>query len=169
MEIIWVTAWHLSYHNIYIYIFFSTLYKKNIKPHKKEEKIEFNKLSNSLNIKLIGFKKNIQYMIDYIYKGKNLKTKPIDLSNKSKCIAYGNELWYGLLHSFSYMDLGKMKVISFVVEKVNTTFRNQIKKMINALMLLGMSLLIGFLKFLRENKKVHSVDDVLEEELVKYL
>ena len=32
-----------------------------------------------------------------------------------------------------------------------------------------MSLLIGFLKFLRENNKAHSDDDVLEEELVKYL
>ena len=43
----------------------------------KERKSKFHKLSNSLNIKLIkGDKKDIQYMLDYINKGKNLKTKP---------------------------------------------------------------------------------------------
>ena len=53
----------------------------------KERKSKFNKLSNSLNIKIIkGDQKSIQYMVDYI------KTKPIDLSNKNKCMAYCSEL-----------------------------------------------------------------------------
>ena len=44
----------------------------------KHRKTKFNKLSNSLNIKLIkANKKNIQYMVDYINQGKSLKTKPI--------------------------------------------------------------------------------------------
>ena len=52
----------------------------------KERKSKFNKLSNSLNIKLIkGDQKSIQYMVDYI------KT-PIDLSNKNKCMDYCSEL-----------------------------------------------------------------------------
>ena len=41
--------------------------------------------------------------------------------------------------------------------------------MINALRLLEMSLFIGFLKILRENNKIHSNDDVLEEEFLKYI
>ena len=41
--------------------------------------------------------------------------------------------------------------------------------MVNPLRLLEMSLLIGFLNFLRENNKVHSDDAVLKEELVKYV
>ena len=87
----------------------------------KEGKIKFSKLSNSLIIKLIkGYKKNIEYMIDYINKGKNLKIKPIHLSNKSKCMAYCSELPYGLLSYFSYMDLEKMEVVSSVVKKMNT-------------------------------------------------
>ena len=89
----------------------------------KEGKTKFNKLSNSLNIKLIkGYKKNIQYMIDYINTGKNLKIKPIDLSNKNKCMAYCSELPYGLLSYFNYVDLEKVKVVSSVVKKVNTNF-----------------------------------------------
>ena len=41
----------------------------------KERKSKLNKLSNSLNIKLIkGDKRNIQYMVDYINKCKKLKT-----------------------------------------------------------------------------------------------
>ena len=84
----------------------------------EEGKIKFNNLSNSLNIKVIKrYKKNIQYMIDYINKGKFLKIKPIDLSNKSKCMAYCSELLYGLLSYSSYADLEKMKVVSSVVKK----------------------------------------------------
>ena len=41
----------------------------------KERRSKFNKVSNSLNIKLIkGDKKDIQYMVDYVNQGKNLKT-----------------------------------------------------------------------------------------------
>ena len=41
--------------------------------------------------------------------------------------------------------------------------------MVSALRLLKISLFIGFLKILKANNKVHSDDDVLEEEMVKYV
>ena len=41
--------------------------------------------------------------------------------------------------------------------------------MVNALRLLEMLLFIGFLKILREKNKMYSNDDVLEEELLKYI
>ena len=75
----------------------------------KEIKNNFSKLSNSLNIKLIkGDKKNIQYMVDYINKGENLIKRPIDLSNKNKCMAYCSDLPFGILSYSSYTDLQKM-------------------------------------------------------------
>ena len=64
----------------------------------KCKKSKFNKLSNSLNIKLTkGNKKYIQYMVDYINKGENIIKIPINLSNKNKCMAYCSELPYGIL------------------------------------------------------------------------
>ena len=59
-------------------------------------------------------------MVDYINKAKNLKTKPIDLSNKNKCVAYCGELPHGVLPYSSYIDLEKMKILSSVVKKTNT-------------------------------------------------
>ena len=56
-------------------------------------------------------------MVDYINNSKSLKTKPINLSNKSKCIACCSELLFGILYYSSYIDLEKMKVISYVVKK----------------------------------------------------
>ena len=41
--------------------------------------------------------------------------------------------------------------------------------MVNALKLLKMPLFIGFLKILREKNKIYFYDDVLEEELLKYI
>ena len=41
--------------------------------------------------------------------------------------------------------------------------------MVNALKLLRMPLFIGCLKILRESNKTHSDDDVLGEELLKYI
>ena len=74
----------------------------------KGRKNKFNKLSNSLYIKLIKEdKKNIQYMVDYLNKGKKLKIKPIDLSNKNKCMAYCCESPFGILSYSSYIDLKK--------------------------------------------------------------
>ena len=58
----------------------------------KEGKSKFKELFKSLNIKQIkGYKKYIQYLLDSINKDKNLKIKPIGLSNKNKCIAYCSE------------------------------------------------------------------------------
>ena len=56
-------------------------------------------------------------MADYINKGKNLKTKPIDLSNKSKCMAYCIELPFVILSYCRYIDLGKMKIVSSKIDK----------------------------------------------------
>ena len=41
--------------------------------------------------------------------------------------------------------------------------------MVNALKLFKMSLLMGFLKILREKNKTYFDDEVLEEELLKYI
>ena len=41
--------------------------------------------------------------------------------------------------------------------------------MVNALRLLKMPLFIGFLKIFREKNKIYSDNDVLEEELLKYI
>ena len=127
----------------------------------KEEK---SKISDNLNIKLIkGYKKDIQYMVHYINKGKKLKTKPIDLSNK-------NRILNRILSYSNYIDLEKMRVVSSVVEKNECKLLGtKSKKMVNALKLLEMLLFIGFLKILRENSKVHSDDDALELELLKYI
>ena len=43
------------------------------------------------------------------------------------------------------------------------------KKIVNALKLLRMPLFTGFFKILRENNKTYFDDDVLEEELLKYI
>ena len=77
----------------------------------KKIKSNSTKLSNSLNVKLIkGDRKNFQYLVDYINKGENLIKRPIDLSNKNKCMAYCSELPFGILSYSSYIDLEKMKM-----------------------------------------------------------
>ena len=84
----------------------------------KRMKSDFSKLSSSLNIKLINEdKKNIQYMVDYINKGENLIKRPIDISNKDKCVAYCSELPFGILSYSSYIDLENMKIVFSVVER----------------------------------------------------
>ena len=61
-------------------------------------------------------------MVDFINKGKNLKIKPIDLRNKNKCTAYCCKLSFGILSYSSYIDFEKLKIVSSVVEKINTSF-----------------------------------------------
>ena len=61
-------------------------------------------------------------MVNYINKGENLKTKPIDLTNKNKCMAYCSKLHFGIRSYFSYIDLEKMKIVSSIIKKVNTNF-----------------------------------------------
>ena len=56
-------------------------------------------------------------MVDCINKGENLIKRPIDLSNKNKCMAYYSELSCGVLSYSSYIDLEKIKIIFSVVEK----------------------------------------------------
>ena len=78
----------------------------------KEIKSNLTKLSNSLNIKLIKIGKKIfNIWVDYINKGENLIKRPIDLSNKNKCMAYCSELPFGILSYSSYIDLENMKIV----------------------------------------------------------
>ena len=80
----------------------------------KEIKINFEKLSNSLNIRLIkGKKKDIletKYMVDYINSGRNRVKKLIDLSIKKEFMVYCSELSFGILSYYSYINLAKMKM-----------------------------------------------------------
>ena len=55
--------------------------------------------------------------MDYINKGEHLLKRPIDLSNKNKCMAYCSELPFGILSYSSYIDLETMKIVFSVVEK----------------------------------------------------
>ena len=57
-----------------------------------------------------------------INKGENLIKRPIDLSNKNKCMACCSELPFGILSYSSYIDLEKTKIVFSVVEKINTSF-----------------------------------------------
>ena len=43
--------------------------------------------------------------------------KPIDSSNKNKCMAYCSELPFGILSYSSYIDLEKMKIVFCKIEK----------------------------------------------------
>ena len=63
-----------------------------------------------------------------------------------------------------------MKIVSSVVEEDEyKLLRTKSKKMVMALRLLKMPLFMGYLRTLRENGKINSDDDVLEEELFKYI
>ena len=95
----------------------------------KERKSKFNKLSDSLNIKLIeGCKKDIQYMVHYINNDKKLKTKLIDLNNKRRCkvnyMIHCGELPYGILSYSSYIDPETIRVVSCCRKKRKQTFKN---------------------------------------------
>ena len=56
-------------------------------------------------------------MVDDVNKGKSFKTKPIDSSNKNKCMAYCGELPFGILSYCRKIDLDKMKIVSCKIEK----------------------------------------------------
>ena len=56
-------------------------------------------------------------MVDYINKGKNLKTKPVGSINKNKCMANCGEVPFGILSYYRYIDLEKKKTVSCKIEK----------------------------------------------------
>ena len=85
-------------------------------------------------------------------------------------MAYCGELPFGILPYCRYIELDKMKIVSCKTEKDEYRLLGTIsKKMVIALRLLKMPLFLGFLKNLREKDKIYSDDDVLEEELIKYI
>ena len=88
-------------------LFLFTIYKKMSNLSIKERNIKFNRLSNDLNIKLIkGTKNSILYMKDRVNNGENLTIKPVDLSLKTKEIAFCSELPFGIL---SFLSMYKLK------------------------------------------------------------
>ena len=77
---------------------------------------------------------------------------------------------FGILSYSSYVDLNTNEVNFSAVEKNEyKLLGTKSVKMVEALKRLKMSLFLGFLKTLRDNNKTHSNDDVLEEELLKYM
>ena len=56
-------------------------------------------------------------MVDYINKSRHFKTKPIDLSNKNKCMTYCGELPFGILSYCKYIDLEKIRIVSSKIKK----------------------------------------------------
>ena len=77
---------------------------------------------------------------------------------------------FGILSYSSYIDLNTNEVNFSAVEKNEyKLLGTKSVKMVEALKRLKMSLFLGFLKTLRDNNKTHSNDDVLEEELLKYM
>ena len=109
-------------------------------------------------------------MVDFINKGKKLKVKPIDLSNKNKCMAYCSKLPFGILSYSSYIDLEKMKIVFCAIkENEYKLLETKSERMAHALRLSKMPLFIEFLKTLGEKNKIYSDDDALEEALLKYI
>ena len=51
-------------------------------------------------------------MVDFINKSKKLRTKPIELSNKNKCMAHCSKLSFGILSYSSYTDFQKIKIMN---------------------------------------------------------
>ena len=90
-------------------------------------------------------------MVDYINKGKNLKTKPVGSINKNKCMANCGEVPFGILSYYRYIDLEKKKTVSCKIEKDEYRLSGtKSKKIVIALTLLKVPLFIGFLKKLKE-------------------
>ena len=138
-------------------------------PTRKERKMKFNKLSNNLNIKFIqGTGNSILYMKDYINNKKKINRNLIDLGLENKQIAFCAELPFGLLSFFSYVDIEAMNVISVYVEMNEyKLLGTKLKKIVNALKLLGMPHFLGFFKQLKDEGKIKSDD--IDNELSKYM
>ena len=97
--------------------------EKEIEKLKIEGK--FNELVNHLSIKLIkGSKKTIFSIAESINNRKNLKMEPIESRLKDKCIAYYDELPFGILSS-CYINIETMNIISSDIEinEFSTFFR----------------------------------------------
>ena len=68
---------------------------------------------NNLSIKLMkGHKKYILNVAEYINNGKNLKTKPVVLVLKDKCIALCSEFSFGIISFSNYVHIDTMNIIS---------------------------------------------------------
>ena len=61
--------------------------------------------------------KDTQYVVDYIDKGQRFRTESIYLSKKNRCMAYCNELPYGILSYSNYINPEEMIVVSYAIEK----------------------------------------------------
>ena len=73
---------------------------------------EFSKCSNNL---IKGYGKDIRYIVDHIHKGEKLTERRVDLDIRDICIAYCDELPFGILSCSSYVDLNTKKIVSSVI------------------------------------------------------
>ena len=74
-------------------------------------------LANNLDIRLTqGSKKYILNIAEWITNEKNLKLKLVDLSLKTKRIAYYFELSFGIISFSSYVNIERMNIIFSDVE-----------------------------------------------------
>ena len=104
-----------------------------------------------------GSKKPILSIAKYISNWKNCKIKLIDSSFKDKCVAYCNELPFGILFIFSYLNIETMNIISSNVEiNKNELLVNKSNELCTALKQLAWPHFLGFVNQLTKksiNKK----------------
>ena len=99
---------------------------EKIKTAMKELRMEikFNELASNLDIRLFKrSNKSILNIVEYVSKGKNLKTKLIDSSFKNKHTTYCLELPFRIISFSSYANIETMNTISSDV-KINEFLAN---------------------------------------------
>ena len=96
-----------------------------------------------------SYSKDINYVVNRINRGEQLRETPIDSNVKNKFIAYYYELPYGILDESSYIDLNKMKIISYMIDISEYKFLINKSAKLKVLKTLKMPLFLGFLNFLK--------------------
>ena len=145
-----------------IYLFNEDYYVKRL--DSKTIKSEFNKLSNNL---VKAYTEDIRYMMDHINNSEKLTERPINSKDiRDKFIAYNDILPFGILSKSRYIDLKKMKIVSYVTfDDEYKVLKTESRIMAKSLRTLKMAL---FFEFLRDTVKMR-FSDVLEEELSEFI
>ena len=144
------------------YLFNEDYYVKRL--DSKTVKSEFNKLSNHL---VKAYTEDIRYMMDHINNSEKLTERPINSKYiRDKFIAYNDILPFGILSKSRYIDLKKMKIVSYVTfDDQYKVLKTESRIMAKSLRTLKMAL---FFEFLRDTVKMR-FSDVLEEELSEFI
>ena len=131
------------------YLFNGIAFKEDY--HVKNVKSEFKNLSNNL---VKAYTKDIRYMVDHINNSEKPEERPRNLEDiKDKFIAYSDYLPFGILSKSSYIDLKKIKIVSFVIfHDEYKILKAESRIMVKSLRILKMAI---FLRFLREAFKMH--------------